>query len=127
MTRFLVTLFAVSISVEMFARYSGWVNSGLATLSNAILVTVTILFFRLMSGIEDPQKFTQVYLLSIVAKILLACILIVILILVDKSTARSNVLFLFLMYVLFTVIDVVFLIRLRRKLSGAKKNQKISF
>jgi len=128
MTRFTVVLLATALAGELLTRYLNFIDlTWAATIASCILLLATIVLFRVMSGTADPQKFTQVYLLSIVAKILLACALIVVLILIDKSHARSNVIFLFVMYVLFTVIEVVFLVRLRSARSGAKKNQKISF
>jgi hypothetical protein len=128
MTRLFLTLIAVAAVAELTARYSDLMETTwLAPLFTAILLAATLIIYRLISQIDDAQRFTQVYLVSIVGKILLACILIVILIIADKPHARANVLFLFSMYVLFTVIEVLFLIRLRRTHSGAKKNQKISF
>ena len=128
MTRLFLTLLAVTVSAELVARYSGWLQTTwLASLSTILLLAATLLICRLISRVDDPQSFTQVYLISIIGKILLCCILIVVLILVDKPHARVNVLFLFTMYVLFTVIEVLFLVQLRRAQSGAKKNQKISF
>ena len=128
MIRFSLTLVATALAGELLVRFAGWLNISLsATVANGILLLTTVLLYRAMSGIEDPQKFTQLYMISIVAKILLACVLIVVLILIDNSNARANVIFLFIMYVLFTVIEVLFLVRLRSTRNGAKKNQKISF
>ena len=128
MIRFVVTMLLVAVTGEWIARYTGLLAPTIhATVSNSILLLVTLLYFRLLSNIQDQQRFTQVYLMSIVVKILLACILIVVLILLDKSHARSNVIFLFSMYVLFTMTEIIFLVRLRSARGGAKKNQKISF
>jgi hypothetical protein len=123
MTRFVVTLLAVAVAAELITRYAGWITSIYGTVANGLLLLGTLILVRLMSKIEDPQKFTQVYLASIVGKIFLACILIIVLIFIDKANARANVLFLFAMYVVFTVTEVIFLLMIRR----AKKNQKISF
>ena len=121
MTRFVLTLVAVAVTAEMLARYNGWITSIYPTAANGALLVATLLLFRVLSRVEDPQRFTQVYLVSIVAKILLACVLIVVLIFIDRPSARVNVLFLFAMYVLFTVIEVLFLVRARRAREGAKK------
>ena len=128
MIRFSFVLLATALAGELLARYLDIMSiSSAATVADGVLVVATVVLFRVMTRMEDPQKFTQVYLLSIVAKILLACALIVALILIDKPHARSNVIFLFTMYVLFTIIEVVFLVRLRSTRSEPKKNQKISF
>jgi formate hydrogenlyase subunit 4 len=111
----------VAVTAEMIARYSGWITSIYPTAASGALLVATLLLFRVLSRVEDPQKFTQVYLVSIVAKILLACVLIVVLIFIDRPSARVNVLFLFAMYVVFTVIEVLFLVRARRAREGAKK------
>jgi hypothetical protein len=128
MMRFVLALLLIALAGELIARYSGMTGSSVyATIANAILLAGTAILFRLMAGVDDPQKFTQAYLLSIIAKILLASVLIVVLILIDKPHSRANVIFLFSMYVLYTVIEVLFLVRFRRERNGAKKNQKISF
>ena len=128
MTRFFITLLLSAVAAELIVRYTGLVTPTLpATIANGILLLGTVLLYRMMSRARDPQTFTQVYLISIVAKIFLACLLIVALIFLDRPHARANVIFLFGMYVLYTAIEVFFLVRLRRAHNGAKKNQKISF
>lgn len=128
MMRVALVLVLTGLAGELLARYSQLVNISLhGTIADGVLLVATIVLFQVMSRVEDQQKFTQVYLVSIIAKVLLACGLFVALILIDKSYARSNVIFLFAMYVLYTVIEVVFLVRLRNARNGAKKNQKISF
>jgi hypothetical protein len=129
MTRFIVSLSIIAIAVWCVAWFGGWLNiSPLpSAISEVVLLLATLLIYALSTRLDDPQRFTQVYLLSIVIKILVACILLVVLILIDKAHARANVLFVFSAYVVFTITEVVFLVQLRRRSEGAKKNQKISF
>jgi glucan phosphoethanolaminetransferase (alkaline phosphatase superfamily) len=129
MTRFIVSLSIVAIAVWCVAWFGGWLNISVlpATLSEGILLFATLLIYVFSTRVDDAQRFAQVYLLSIVLKIFLACILIVVLILIDKPHARANVVFIFTAYVVFTITEVVFLIQLRSRHQGSKKNQKISF
>jgi hypothetical protein len=129
MIRFILSLSVIAIAAWCVAWFGGWLNiSPLpAAVAEGILLLATIFIYALATRVTDPQRFTQIYLLSIVIKVFVACILIVALILIDKPHARSNVLFLFTVYVVFTVAEVIFLIQLRRRAEGAKKNQNVSF
>jgi hypothetical protein len=129
MIRFALSLSIVAVAAWCVAWFGAWLNiSPLpAAIAEGVLLLATIIIYALSERVTDSQKFTQVYLLSIVLKVFVACILIVALILIDKAHARSNVLFLFTIYVVFTITEVVFLIQLRRHAQGAKKNQNVSF
>jgi hypothetical protein len=129
MIRFVLSLFVIAVAAWCVARYGGWIDISpiSASVSEGILFIATVAIYVVAMRVNDPQRFTQVYLLSIVLKILVACILIVVLILIDKAHARSNVLFLFTVYVIFTIAEVVFMIQLRPRPREPKKNQNVSF
>ena len=129
MIRFVLTLLVVGGAAWCVAWFGGWIDVSpvASTVSEGILLLATILVYLLVASGNDPQRFTQMYLLSIVVKMFVACVVIVVLILVDKPHARANVVFLFITYVIFTIVEVVFLMQARRRLGDPKKNQNISF
>ena len=129
MTRFGVSLLVVGVAAWCVAWFGRWLNIApvAAGVAEAILFVATLLVYALVTHASDPQRFTQMYLLSIVVKMLVTCVVIVVLILVDKNHARGNVLFLFVVYVLFTIVEVIFLMQFKRRIGEPKKNQNISF
>jgi hypothetical protein len=59
---------------------------------------------------NDPEKFTQIYLLSITVKILLSCGFVLTFILTDPAGDNFNAIFFMIGYVIFTALEVVFLL-----------------
>jgi len=59
---------------------------------------------------KPVESFTSVYLASITAKLLLSCAFIIIIIIVDRPHADYNALFFLIGYVLFTAVEVIFLL-----------------
>lgn len=116
MLRFTATLLAVAVVAQGLAGFSGWLSSPptISIVVNVVLVLLTVVVYQVVSRAGDQQKFAQAYLLTIVIKILAACILVVVAILADRVHARANVIFLLILYVVYTGIEVSFLLLLRR-------------
>ena len=71
--------------------------------------TLVIFYYLSQSSFSEPQAFTQIYLLSIALKIVAYAIFILVIILQDKPGAVGNALLFIAAYLLFTLIEVVFL------------------
>jgi hypothetical protein len=67
--------------------------------------------YVLLQKRKDAMQFTQSYLLSVVAKLLIGCIFILVLILADRKGAFANALLFIVSYFIFTVLEVAFLFR----------------
>jgi len=110
--RFTLILLGVALVIQWVTAHSGLIapppSASLAVV--VFMYGLTVLVFRIVSGISDRQRFTQVYLITVVIKILATCGMVVTLILLDKSNARANVVFLLILYALFTAIEVGFLV-----------------
>jgi O-antigen ligase len=86
-----------------------------------ILIVVTTLgIYRFLTRSQNslPLTFTQLYLLTIVIKLLACLAYCVFMTLHDKEGAATNLLFFLLMYVVFTALEVGFLFN---KISNPKK------
>ncbi len=79
------------------------------------LVFITSFIYRyiLRFASQGAQILTQFYLLSIAIKLLAGCSFITALILLDKQNATGNVLLFLAGYILFTVTEIMFLMRLK--------------
>ena len=112
MFRFTASLLAVAALAQLIALYSGWMTGPpvFSVLMNVFMLSLTLLVFRIVSAINDRQRFTQVYLATIVIKILAVCSLAAVLIILDRNHARSNVVFLLILYAFYTAIEVAYLV-----------------
>jgi hypothetical protein len=112
MFRFTASLLVTAAVAQLVAVYSGWMPGPpvFSVVVNIFMVGLTTLVFRIVSAINDQQRFTQVYLATIVIKILAVCSFAAVLIVLDRDHARSNVVFLLLLYAIYTAIEVAFLV-----------------
>lgn len=78
-------------------------------LTIAFLVVITITSYFLVRK-RSTENFTTVYLLSITIKIFLSCAFVIAIILADKEKANYNIVFFLVAYVIFTAIEVIFLL-----------------
>jgi len=112
MFRFTVSLFVTAAAAQLVAIYSGWMSGPtmFSLIMNVFMLGLTALVFRIVSAINDRQRFTQVYLATIVIKILAVCSFAAVLIVLDRDHARSNIVFLLVLYAVYTAIEVTFLV-----------------
>jgi len=115
---FALTALIIYLSVYFFDALE-W----LAAMPSYTLLIVTILFFittLVYNYIErfaaqGPEAVTRFYLLSIVLKLIAGCSLISVLAINDQENAFGNTLLFLVSYILFTGVEVVFLLRLRKE------------
>jgi hypothetical protein len=112
MLRFTGILFFTAAAIHLIAFYSGWLTSSVSVsvIANVFMFAMTLTAYRIVSGIDDQRRFTQVYLATIVIKIIAACAFTAVLIVLDRAHAKSNVVFLLVIYAVFTAIEVGFLL-----------------
>ena len=113
MGRFLITVIIVSavlLGFSMLAVSRDWISqpSYLYEILAFSAVTAVILF-AFIYRIRNPGIFIQLYLLTMVVKMLGSGIFIFIVTLNDRPGAASNVAFFLLSYIIFTGLEVGFL------------------
>ncbi len=107
----------VFIFFPLVARGQGWselVPSYAIEIILLLAITTSLIFFflrRIKMG--NPQKFIQSYLLSITVKMILGCLLILIIIFMDREGAFGNALLFILYYFSLTGIEIFFLLKVK--------------
>jgi hypothetical protein len=86
--------------------------------TTAFIVFVTVVIFVYLYRSENPSFFVQLYLLSMVVKLLAFFAYNIFMVLDDRVGAVSNVSYFLLNYVLFTILEIAFLYR---KISSGKR------
>jgi hypothetical protein len=73
------------------------------------IICTSVMFRRVIQSTRE--QFMMVYLLTIVLKLLVSLIYAVVIMLLDKPGAVPNVLFFLLLYIVFTILEVIHLFR----------------
>jgi len=76
----------------------------------SVITITSYLLLRKRSG----QNLIPAYLLSITVKILLSCVFVIVLIVNDRPSANHNIVFFLIGYVIFTAVEVIFLLLKKR-------------
>lgn len=111
--RFLIALLALSAllaGLALLARANQWI--AWPSFFYEILAfagITTIVLFAFLYRVKIPAIFIQLYLLSMVVKILGSGIFIFIIAMKDRAGASPNVVFFLCAYILFTALEVAFL------------------
>lgn len=116
MIRFAVALVSVAVlcvCVMLVALRFSWIVSMPSFFYQTLilLVTTTLVIYRYLIRIKQPDFFVQLYLLTIAVKLLAYGGYITWMIINDKSGAISNVAVFLILYVAFTILEIVFLYR----------------
>jgi hypothetical protein len=116
MIRFFVALLVAAVimaGLTVVAKNLSWID----TLPSFFLQTIlfllfaTLVVFRYLYRTEKPDFFVQLYLLTMALKLLAYGAYNLIVILEDRRGATQNVGFFMILYLLFTVLEIVFLYR----------------
>ena len=113
--RFVLALLAVSAAIYGIAswmHHQHYFNSFPSHLTPTLLFlgATTLIIYRYL--IKSPESsFVQLYLLTLVIKLLVYCGYNVIIILRDRPNAGVNVAFFLIAYLLFTTLELIFLYR----------------
>lgn len=75
----------------------------------AVLYIVTGAIFAFLSRLDKPESFLQLYLLTMVAKLIIFFLFNLIMVFADEGLALENVVFFMVTYFVFTAIEVAFL------------------
>jgi hypothetical protein len=104
---------ACAIGFVVLAASQAWIATAPSFyVQSTLLVTVfTVVIYRYLDRVSKPAFFVQVYLFSMVIKLLAYGAYAVFMIVEDKAGADSNVLFFLVLYGLFTALEVAFLHR----------------
>ncbi len=116
MIRFFVVLLVSAITIAgltVVAKNLSWIDSLPSFFFQTILFLLfaTLVVFRYLYRTEKPDFFVQLYLLTMALKLMAYGAYNLIVILEDRRGAAQNVGFFMILYLLFTVLEVVFLYR----------------
>jgi hypothetical protein len=113
--KFAIATLTASVALLGITRFSGVVTTRptLDILVIAVLAITTLAVFYLVDSRrkKGAMDFTQVYLITVVAKILVYGIFVVVVIIADRPNATPNAVFFLIGYFLFTILEVIFLYR----------------
>lgn len=113
MFRFLFSLLvstAILTGVVLWAHHEGYFEKPSFFVQTLILLTLTtsVIFIYLFRA-RGSAYFTQLYLLTMVVKVLAYCAYNLLMVLKDKPSAVENVIFFMVVYFAFTVLEIGFL------------------
>lgn len=116
--KFVSTVFFVSLAfifVPPWAVEQSWMEAipSFSVEIVSVLALLTMVLFAYLQKIQkaNPQKFIQSYLLSITVKMVVGCVLILVIIFMDREGAIANALLFILSYFSLTGIEIFFLLK----------------
>lgn len=113
MFRFFIALLltaALIAATVLLAASSGYFAKPTFFLKTLILLTfATGMIYVYLYKANKPEFFLQLYLLTMVVKLLAYCAYNLVMILTDKAAATGNVVFFMATYFVFTILEVAFL------------------
>jgi hypothetical protein len=109
LSRFLISVAVLGALLIVAARFWRPAPSWDVAIVAFLAVTTAGIYMLLYPRRADPEKFTQLYLLSIVVKLLLSAAFAVVFLLNAEDPSVNTVFFL-IAYLLFTGLEVVFLL-----------------
>jgi hypothetical protein len=114
--RFFIAIILLTVTLFV-ALYTAQAQEWIATFPSFtleilfFLASSTLIIFYILIKRDDPESFTQSYLLSIAVKILFYGAFIFVLIFMDSPGASLNTAFFIASYVLYTALEVTFLFK----------------
>jgi hypothetical protein len=98
----------------LVAQLQGWISQvpSLFIPTTILLFIITAVICRYLNRFKTSPLFTQFYLLSMVVKLLTALCYCVLVVLDSRDGAVANVVYFLALYVVYTVIEIMFLYRL---------------
>jgi hypothetical protein len=119
--RFFLTILIAAAAVAAFVLIGverGYFEQPTFFVKTLVFLTFsTALIFAYLYKADKPGFFLQLYLLTMVVKLLAYCTFCLVMILNDKSSAIGNAVFFMSTYFVFTVIEIAFLFK---KINGQK-------
>jgi len=102
--------FLLPSAVEVF-HTKGWIDAVPSFLyeSTILMAFITIVIFIYLYRSRKATHFTQLYLLSMVVKLVTALVFIVLIVIIDQPAAMPNAVYFMVLYFVFTVVEVGFL------------------
>jgi hypothetical protein len=110
----LAGLGAALIGLVFLGFNSGWIPQKPSFLfpTAILLFIITVVICRYLYRLRASSLFTQFYLLSMVVKLMAALAYSIIMVMEDRSGSVPNVVFFLVLYLVYTVVEIVFLYRL---------------
>jgi hypothetical protein len=110
------TLIVVVTSVIIFTNISPWLYPPVFPFLLAFFVAATLLVYHFMlkSLEKRPARFVNVFLLTTMLKLLVYMIFMVIYALLNREYARPFIVSFFLLYIIYTVIEVVSILKVNK-------------
>lgn len=98
-------------SAVKFLYAQGWIESVPSFLyeSTVLMAFITIVIFVYLYRSKKAGHFTQLYLLSMVVKLITALIFVVLIVVIDQPAAVPNAVYFMVLYFMFTAVEIGFL------------------
>lgn len=116
--KFIIAIFIISLGfifLPYLAVEQGWIISvpsfAVEIIFTVGVITMAVFYFLQKIQKSNPQGFVQLYLLSIAIKMLVGCVLILIIIFMDRAGAMANALLFIVSYFVLTSIEIFFLLK----------------
>ena len=114
MLPFIIVAFVLAVlspSAVKFLHANGWIEAIPSFLyESAILMAfITTVIFVYLYRSRKTSHFTQLYLLSMVVKLITALVFIVAIVVIDRAGAVANAVYFMVLYFVFTAVEVGFL------------------
>lgn len=114
MVRFLIVALSLTVLLPVAARYSfdhGWIDQLPSFLyeSTFLVAFITTVIFVYLYRMSKPSHFVQLYLLSMVVKLVGCLVFLVFMVLTDRDGAIANAVYFMVTYLTFTTTEIGFL------------------
>ena len=119
-TTIVTTIIVMVISFIIFANISPWHYPPVFPYLLAFFVAATLLVYHFMlKALEKrPARFVNVFLLTTMLKLLVYMIFMVIYALLNREYARPFVVSFFLLYIIYTIIEVVSILKVNKNVGN---------
>ena len=114
MIPFLIVAVLLTVLLPVATRYcftQGWIDQLPSFLfeSTFLMAFITAVIFRYLYRMKKPSHFIQLYLLSMVVKLVACLIFVMFLVIADRDGAVANAVYFMVVYFTFTVAEIGFL------------------
>jgi hypothetical protein len=110
LTRFFISVLALGAIMVVIARSGESTPSWDIGIVTFLAATTSLIYILLNPKREEPERFTQLYLLSIVVKITLSAAFAVLFLKLAPEGTMANTVFFLVAYLLYTGLEVIFLL-----------------
>ncbi|MEN8224075.1 MAG: hypothetical protein ABFS05_01845 [Bacteroidota bacterium] len=116
----ITTLIVVVVSLIIFSIMPAWHYPPVYPFVVGLFFLITLVVYHFMiKALETrPARFVNIFLLTTMLKLLLYMVIMVIYALLNREVARPFIISFFILYIIYTIIEVVSLLKVNRQLGS---------